>query len=128
MTDATVPDQPEAAAGGFLNSEHPEAVIALVLHYSRLRAQYRLGEALWRQFPSEEEWQGFLESREFLEGVDEFAQVLKDMRDALSLGGLMTPEDVQTIGAQNHERAMYAVEELAAVLELPGEEIISASL
>jgi hypothetical protein len=107
---------------------HPEAVISLVLHYSQLRSQYRLAQSFWEQFPTEADWQAFLCSAEFLHGVDEFAQVLKDMRDAMALGGLMTPEDVQQIGGQNHDRAMYAVEELAQLLEIPGEEIISASL
>lgn len=107
---------------------HPNAVCALVLHYSQLRSQYQLAKAFWDKFPTELEWQTFLCSPEFLHGVDEFAQVMADMREVVETGDVMSAEAVQNLGGQNHERAMYAVEELEQVLGVAGEEIISASL
>ena len=109
-----------------LQSERPEAVIAFVTHLSRLRSSVIIGRALADTFPTEQAWQEALCSREFLELVDEVVQFAVDVTGTVELvGGLEDIDRIQQAVEEEYPRALAAVDELAARIGVPGEDLLS---
>lgn len=108
-----------------LDSENPEAVIALLHHLSFMRSQYIVGRKLAENFATNEAWINALKSRQFIELVEEFAQCVSDIRTATELGQAFTPETVQRAVGQHYARALEAVKEFAEVIDVSGEELLA---
>lgn len=112
-----------------LHSEHPEAVIAFVQHLSRLRSAVVVGRALADRFPEETAWQELLCSQEFLELVDEVVGFALDVSTSVAvLGDLTDPTQMEQAVEEEFPRALAAVDDLAARLGVPGEDLLSVLL
>lgn len=108
-----------------LDSENPEAVVALLHHLSYLRSQYIVGRKLAEKYPTDVAWIDALKSRQFIELVEEFAQCVSDIRTASELGQVVNPETVQKAVGQHYSRALEAVKEFAELVEVPAEELLA---
>jgi len=108
-----------------LESENPEAVIALLHHLSYLRSSHIIGRKLAEKFPTDVDWIDALKSREFIELVEEFAQCVSDIRTASELGQVLNPETVQRAVGQHYARALEAVKEFAELVEVPAPELLA---
>lgn len=109
-----------------IHSNRPEAVIAFVMYLSRLRSSVIIGRALADKFPTEQAWQEALCSQEFLELVDEVVQFAVDVTGTLELvGGIEDVDRIQAAVEEEYPRALAAVQELAARLGVPGEDLLS---
>lgn len=112
-----------------IKSEHPETVIAFVQHLSRLRSNVIVGRALADRFKTEAEWQECLCSEEFLELVDEVTTFAVDLNVAVELvGDLEDVTRLQDAVQEEYPRALAAVDELAELLQVPGEDLLSVLL
>lgn len=112
--------------GVLLDSEHPDAVISIVLHLSRLRTNYLVGRALAEKYPTEAEWQAVLNNPATLELIDEFAQTVVDVRVASELAGTFTPDKVQEAVGKHYDRALDGVQAFAQLTDIAPEDLLSA--
>lgn len=108
-----------------VNGEDQAAVIAVTLLLSQMRSMFAVGRGLAAKFPTEESWQAFLQSPIYDEVVTEFAQCVADIRDMAQLGPALSPQEVQNAVASHYPRALDAVQELAELVEVPGEDILA---
>lgn len=108
-----------------IKSEHPDAVITVVRYLSHLRSGIMIGRALADHYPDEASWQTLLCGREFLELVDEIAAFVVDVRRAAAMmGNLADVAALQAAVEEEYPRALEAVAELAAVLQVPAEDLL----
>jgi len=108
-----------------LESENPEAVIALLHHLSYLRSSHIIGRKLAEKFPTDVAWIDVLKSRQFIELVEEFAQCVQDIRTASELGQVVNAETLQKAVGQHYSRALAAVQEFSELVEVPAEELLA---
>lgn len=125
MTDETLDgggDAPDPL-GPVFETEHPLHVLALTLELSHLRSAYIVGRALYENFPDEGQWVAACNSPDFLALVDEFAQVIHDVRQELS-SVEPTPQSVASAVEMHFQRAMLAVDEFSALIGIKGEDLL----
>lgn len=108
-----------------LESENPEAVLAVLHHLSYLRSAALVGQKLAAKYPTDTDWLALLRSRAFVELVEEFAQCVSDIRTSTELGQVVSPEIIQRAVAQHYGRALESVKEVAELVEVPGEELLA---
>lgn len=121
-----IPDGGDTAPdplGPVFETEHPMHVLALTLELSHLRSTYLVGRALAEAFPTDADWVNACNTQDFLELVDEFAQVIADVRQTLR-GVDPTPEAVAKAMGQHYQRALVAVEAFAELVGIEGEELL----
>lgn len=117
-------EEPERL-GSVIHSEHPDALVAVVLELSQLRACFAVGRELWRNYPVESQWLAACNSQGFLELVDEFAQAVQDIRDTVQFGPVLSPESVQEAVAQHYQRALDGVSDFAEAHGMDGENLLA---
>lgn len=109
-----------------LDSENPEAVLAVLHHLSYLRSSYLIGRKLAEKYPTNAAWLEALKSQRFVEMIEDFAQCISDIRTASELGQVTNPETLQKAVEQHYSRALDAVKEFSGLVEVPGEELLAA--
>lgn len=111
---------------GALAGRDPVTTIGVIRHLSLLRSSLIVGLALAGRYETEAEWQALLASAQFVDTIEELADIVRDMRHTLpELGDLADVQQIQQAVDQHYGRALDAVGILAEELRIPGEDLLT---
>lgn len=97
-----------------ISGPDPLSTIELFNAMSEARTMGILTNALAMQFPTEAEWTAFTNDPDVVECIENFTEVIRDMRATLpQVGNLFTTEQLQEAVTEHYSRALDEIESLA---------------
>ncbi len=96
-----------------------------MLALSQLRSMHVIGAALYKKWPDNDDWMRACSSHEVLEMVDDFGEMIQDIRDTMAMSVVTGPEEAQTAIAEHYGRALNAVADFAQLIDVDGEDLLA---
>lgn len=122
-TEGGVEETPTAL--GASADRNPYAIYAMLLKLSYARSMWLVGEALAVKYPTEGAFEALLQSPEFFDAAESFAQIIDDIRSLGLINGLYDPAVVAEEAAKHHLRALEAIEPLLEHVEVDPSDLVA---
>lgn len=107
------------------HTSHHNTFLAMMLALSQLRSSYVIGKALYEKWPDNDEWVRACSSNEMVEMVDEFGEMITDIRDTMAMAPITGPEAAQSAVAEHYGQALSSVADFAQLIGVEGEDILA---
>jgi hypothetical protein len=104
--------------------QYPQALLTVASELMHLRSQYIVSRALAEKFPDEASLETALSSQNVLQNIDQFAQLILEIRAEIAAGTANPAATLQMI-QEYHGDALRAVDDLAKLLGVTGEDLLS---
>lgn len=102
----------------------PWSSLAVLLHLSRMRSEFAVARALAERFPTEAEWQSFLQDPVVHEEINALSGVIADIRGGHINPVDLTPTVVAKMATPHMDRALECVALTAERLGIATEDLL----
>ena len=107
------------------HTRHHNTFLAMMLALSQLRSSYVIGKALYEKWPNNDDWVRACSSHEVVELVDEFGEMITDIRDTVAMAPITGPEEAQSAVAEHYGQALASVADFAQLIGVEGEDLLA---